>query len=241
MTVTLARLIVCLLVTTALATGIGQAAETTLGDSTMKQTIPLPVPRKRSSCSVEEALAARRSTRDFTRGPLTLEQIGQLLWAAQGITHGDGLRTAPSAGALYPLELYMAVSRVEGLERGVYHYAPGSHSLRLHRSGNVLPRLAVAALGQDWLSESAAVLVVSAVESRTARKYGPDAKRYIAVEAGHAAENVALQAVALGLGTGFVGAFDAGEVADLLRLDSGEEALYLLPLGRPETPLGCGE
>lgn len=219
--------------------GRGSAPEP--GDSSMTRTISLPEPRQQSDCAVEQALAARRSTREFSGQPMSLAEAGQLLWAAQGITHGDGFRTAPSAGALYPLELHLITGRVGGLELGVYHYAPEGHSLQLRRSGDLLGKTADAALGQRWMADAAAILVISAVERRTSVKYGPYADRYVAIEAGHAAQSVALQGVALGLGTGFVGAFDAGEVADLLGLGPEQEVYYLLPVGRPREPVRCGE
>lgn len=207
----------------------------------MARTISLPEPRLQSECAVEQAVAARRSTRAFSGQPVSLAEAGQLLWAAQGITHGEGFRTAPSAGALYPLELYLIAGRVEGLEPAVYHYVAAGHSLALRRPGDLLGEMGDAALGQFWMVEAAAILVISAVERRTAVKYGPYADRYVAIETGHAAQSVALQGIALGLGTGFVGAFDAGELADLLGLGPEQEVYYLLPVGRPHVPVRCAE
>lgn len=211
------------------------------GGSTMMRRISLPAPRQHSVCAVEQTLAARRSVRDFTDRKLTLVEAGQLLWAAQGITHGERFRTAPSAGALYPLELHLVAGRVGGLEPGVYHYAPADHSLRLRQPGDLLGKTADAALGQFWMADAAAILVVVAVVHRTAIKYGPYAERYVAIEVGHVAQNVALQGIALGLGTGFVGAFDGRKLAQLLELGPGQEAYYLLPLGQPREPIRCGD
>lgn len=207
----------------------------------MTRTIQLPAPRQQSECPVEKALASRRSTRAFSPEAMSLPEVAQLLWAAQGITHGEGFRTAPSAGALYPLELHLVAARVEGLEPGVYHYAPAGHRLQPGRSGELLGKLANAALGQFWMADAAAILVIAVVEHRIAVKYGPYAERYVAIEVGHAAENVALQGIALGLGTGFVGAFDESEVAQLLGLKPEQEVFYLLPLGRPDVPIRCGD
>jgi len=235
-----ARVPLLLLVMLVLAATGSRASDADNGEI-MERTIPLPEPREDSGCSIEQALAHRRSTREFLDEPLALGEAGQLLWAAQGITHGDGLRTAPSAGALFPLELYLLAGGVEGLQPGIYHYDPASHELRLRRRGDFRSRLADAALGQGWVADSAAVLVFTAVERRTARKYGPGAARYIAIEAGHAAQNVGLEAAALGLGVGFVGAFDESEVTQLLAIEDDRQPLYLLPLGRPQTPVRCGE
>lgn len=212
-----------------------------VGDSAMDTTIALPEPRRHSGCSVEASLAARRSTREFSGEALTLAEAGQLLWAAQGITHGEDFRTAPSAGALFPLELYLVAGRVEELEPGVYHYLPVNHSIYLRKGGDLRMEVAEAALGQFWIADAAAILVIAAVEHRTAAKYGAAADRFIAIEVGHAAQNVALQGIALGLGTGFVGAFDERALTRLPLLASGEEAYYFLPLGRPRKPVSCVE
>jgi SagB-type dehydrogenase family enzyme len=193
----------------------------------------LPPPRLDSGCSVERAMHERRSVRAFGSDPLTLSESGQLLWAAQGITGAEGQRAAPSAGALYPLEVYLVVGRVNGLKPGLYHYTPATHALTLVRAGDERAPLAAAAFGQEWVSESPAVLVFAAVERRTSRKYGDRAPRYVAIEVGHAAQNVFLQAVCLGLGAGVVGAFDDLAVGHLLSLPEGESAVYLMPVGRP--------
>ncbi len=164
---------------------------------------------------------------------IMLEELGQLLWAAQGITHPEGLRTAPSAGALYPLELYVAAGRVDGLAQGVYRYDPYKHTLLLAVEGDLRAALSVAALGQDVIKRGAAVLVFSGVHRRTTKKYGGRGVRYVHMEAGHAAQNVYLQAEALGLGTLTVGAFDDTKVHNLLKMGNGEEPIYLMPVGKP--------
>ncbi|MDR7475870.1 MAG: SagB/ThcOx family dehydrogenase, partial [Armatimonadota bacterium] len=156
---------------------------------------------------------ARRSIREFKPGPLTLPEVAQLLWAAQGTTDPqEGFRTAPSAGATYPLEVYLAVGRVQKLAEGVYRYSPAAHALARLREGDVRQALADAALGQRCVGEGAAVLVLAAVYERTAQRYGDRGIRYVHMEVGHAAQNVYLQGVTLGLGTVVVGAFHDQQV-----------------------------
>lgn len=195
--------------------------------------VQLPEPDRKGVLFLETALDQRRSIRDLSAAELSLKQISQLLWAAQGITHTEGLRTAPSAGALYPLELYLLVANVEGLEAGIYHYQPRSHSLTLIAKGDKRTRLAVAAYGQMWIKDSAAVLLIAAEYERTKMKYGKRGIRYVHIEVGHAAQNVYLQATALGLGTTFVGAFLDSGVAAVMDLDKEHEPLAILPLGKP--------
>lgn len=194
-------------------------------------TISLPEPRVRSEYSVEEALENRRTVRDFSRAPVTLKDLGQLLWAAQGITSKRGFRTAPSAGALYPLEIHVLAGNVDGLAPGVYRYRPERHVLTPRRSGDQRQALAEAAMQQSWVGESAAVLVFSAVSSRSRKKYGHRSERYVFIEVGHAAQNVFLQAQSLGLAAAVVGAFRDDEVAQLLQLPGGERPIYLMPVG----------
>ncbi len=193
--------------------------------------IELPDPRTDGGMSVERALLERRSVRDYARGALTLAQAVQLLWAAQGITSNEGLRTAPSAGALYPLEVYLAAGEVKGLGQGVFHYDPNGHLLHRVSEKDRRRELAKAALGQSWIGESAAVLVIAAIYERTTRKYGQRGIRYVHMEAGHAAQNVFLQATALGLDAVVVGAFDDASVTTLLQRGANEHPLYLIPLG----------
>jgi SagB-type dehydrogenase family enzyme len=195
-------------------------------------TIALSPPRTTGTLSLEEALQKRRSVRDFLGTPISLEDVSQLSWAAQGVTH-DGDRTAPSAGALYPLELYLVAGEVRDLPAGIYRYVPRRHQIEEIRRGDFRNGLAAAALHQDWLKNSAAILVFAAVEERTTGKYGARGLRYIPMEAGHAAQNVLLQAVALGLGGTPVGAFDDERMARVLELPGGEKVLYLVPIGKP--------
>jgi len=198
------------------------------------RTISLPPPNVSSDYSVEEALAYRRSIRRFTARPLTLEDIGQLLWAAQGLRSTATGRTAPSAGALYPLEVYLIAGDVDGLDSGVYKYQPLGHKMRLQQAGDHRDIVARAAWGQDWMADGAAIVVITAVYARTARKYGRRAERYVHIEVGHAAQNIYLQAQTMGLGTTIVGAFRDSKVRDVLELPADEAPLALLPVGHRE-------
>jgi len=196
------------------------------------ETIPLPPPRLDSDYSLERALRERRTVRTFGKAPLTLAEVAQLLWAAQGVTSTQGLRTAPSAGALYPLEVYLLASHVNGLAAGVYQYTHEQHGLKRHLSGDRRSELAAAALGQSWIQQAAAVIVLTAVEARATWKYRERGIRYLYMEAGHAAQNVLLQAVAFGLSAAVVGAFDDRRVEQVLHLPKQERVLYLTPVGR---------
>ncbi len=194
--------------------------------------ITLPEPVISGETPLETLLQRRRSVREYRKAALDLASVGQLLWAAQGITDPEGLRTAPSAGALYPLELYVVAGHVEGLPPGVYHYHPDRHRLQQTRSGDRRDRLALAAHGQSWVSQAAAVVVIAAVYERTTRKYGDRGIRYVHVEVGHAAQNLFLQAEALGLGAVVVGAFEDDAVAGVLDLPGEAKPLLLFPVAR---------
>lgn len=192
------------------------------------EAITLPAPNLKGGLSLQEALARRRSVREFLPAPLTLQELGQLLWAMQGITHDGNLRTAPSAGALYPLEIYVATSE------GLFHYDPRRHELQTRSAADLRPLLSRAALEQEAVREAPAVFVIAAVYQRTAQKYGPArAPRYVHMEAGHVAQNLLLQAVALGLGGVPVGAFHDAEMQKVLSLPAEEQPLYLIPVGHP--------
>ena len=196
-------------------------------DLSATDVIELPPPAFTGTMSLEEALAARRSVREYSSEPLDIDAIGQLAWAAQGLTSADGKRTAPSAGGLYPLELYVAVAM------GVYHYLPDGHLLELVIDADLRRALEDAALGQESIGEAAAVFIITAVGARTEAKYGERAERYVKLEAGHGAQNLLLQAVALGLDAVPVGAFGDVEVQRVLDLPDGQEPLYLIAVGRP--------
>ncbi|MFA4905247.1 MAG: SagB/ThcOx family dehydrogenase [Candidatus Margulisiibacteriota bacterium] len=186
----------------------------------------LPDPRYTGKVTLEETLAHRRSERSFSVAGLTNEQIGQLLWAAQGITERTwGFRTAPSAGGTYPLEIYL-VKR-----DGIFHYLPLTHSLEKTKDADVRPSLTRASLGQDFLGDAPVVIVIAADFEKTEVKFGSRALRYVHLEAGHAAENVLLQAVALGLGATPVGSFWDDVVKAVLDLPYAQDPLYLIPVG----------
>jgi len=195
-------------------------------------TVQLPEPRLKSEVSLEEALLKRRSIREYANLPLTLEDVSQLLWAAQGITTEWGGRTAPSAGALYPLEVYLAVGNVENLAAGVYKYKPERHELVKVRDDDVRGELAEAALGQNFVMEAAIDIVIAAVYERTTKKYGDRGVRYTHMEAGHAAQNIYLQATALDLGMVTIGAFYDDRVKDILGMLKNETPLYVIPVGK---------
>ena len=225
-----------------------------------KEVVLLPEPALRGKMSLEEALANRRSRRDFENKALTLKQLGQLLWAGQGRTDSSGLRTAPSAGALYPIELYVVVENVRGLAPGVYRYEMGetarkvgisvgislprnirprvhyeskevSYSLRKIKDGKLLESLQQACLGQSVVAAAPVCIVVAADYARTSKKYESRAPRYVHMEAGHIGQNIYLQAESLGLGTCAVGAFSDSEVKSLLSIR--EDPLCVMPVGVP--------
>jgi SagB-type dehydrogenase family enzyme len=195
--------------------------------------VTLPEPRTEGDVSVEEALSARRSVRVYAEVPLTLADAGQVLWAAQGVTDDRGYRTAPSAGGLYPLEVYLVAGSVMDLEPGVYHYRPGEHLLVRVDAGDRRAALQAAAVNQTSVADAPATIVVAAVPERTTAKYGERGMRYVSMEAGHAAENVYLQAEAIDLATVVIGAFDEDGVREVLALPENTTPLYLMPVGRP--------
>lgn len=204
------------------------------GESVSKEgeDIQLPQPQSDSTVSIEEALYLRRSVREYKDVSLTLNEISQLLWAAQGITNPLGFRTAPSAGALYPLEVYLVAGSVKNLPQGVYKYKPESHTLVNLIKGDKRPELSAAALGQSCIKKSAAVIVLAAVYERTMKKYGQRGIRYVHIEVGNASQNIYLQAVSLNLGTVVVGAFDDGKVKKLLNMQKTEQPLSIMPVGK---------
>lgn len=190
------------------------------------RTITLPKPKAKGVVSVEEAIRKRRSVRSYSSKGLTLEDISQLLWACQGITDDKrGLRAAPSAGALYPLEIYLAKND------GVFHYIPDGHELETLSAKDVKPELARASLGQSYVEEAPVDIIICAVYNRITSRYGQRGVLYTDIEVGHAAENVFLQAVALGLDSVPIGAFDEAAVAKILDLPKDTRPLYILPVG----------
>lgn len=194
--------------------------------------LKLPSFKTEGNVALEKTLAQRRSVRDFRGAPVTLLELSQILWAAQGVTNSRGFRTAPSAGALYPLEVFVVAGRVDGLTSGVYRYKPAGHELLRVFEGDRRGDLASSALNQSWVKDAPACIVIAAVFDRTTGKYRERGVRYVHMEAGHAAQNVCLQAVALGLGTVVVGAFQDREVKQVLHMLDSEEPLAIIPLGR---------
>ena len=194
--------------------------------------IKLPNPRTMGEQSVEMLFKQRRSVRSYQKSPLNLAEVGQLLWSAQGISDAQGLRTAPSAGALYPLKLFVVVGDVNELSPGIYQYNPKDHSLLKTANGDLRKSLKKAALDQTCVGDAAIIFVFTAIYQRTTWKYGKRGVRYVHMEVGHAGQNLFLQAEGLGLGTVVVGAFDDDEVREVLNLDTDVQPLSLMPVGR---------
>lgn len=204
------------------------------------ESIDLPEPSTDSETSIEAAMANRRSRRKYQDSPLTLQEVSQVLWAAYGITkkvdHPNlrgGFKTAPSAGATYPLEIYLAAWRVQGLETGIYLYEPDGHKLIPVKMGDHHDGLADACWNQTWVRDAPASLVYSALYSRTTNVYGDRGReRYVPMDLGHSAQNVYLQVESLGMGTVAVGAFDDFALKILTGMTRVEEPLYMMPLGK---------
>lgn len=196
--------------------------------------VPLSKPSHDGKVSVERAIKERRTERDFRPEPITLAQLSQLLWSAQGVTdEGMGLRAAPSGGALYPLDVYAVVGDegVEGLKSGVYHYQPETHSIRLIRRGDRRKEVAGAALWQMWMAKAPVMFVVTSEYERITHKYGKRGIRYAQIEVGHVGENIFLQSGALGLAAGIVGAFSDNAVAEAIGAPKAHEPLIIMPVG----------
>lgn len=200
----------------------------------VSEVIKLPSPRTDGDVSVEKAIERRRSVRECSDAPISPADLSQLLWAAEGVTGRGELRASPSAGATYPLEIYVVTSRVTGLSNGIFKYRPQTHDLVRTHEGDVQRDFARSSVGQTCVEEAAAIIVLAAVYERTTGVYGQRGIRYVDNEVGHTGENVWLQAVALGLGTVAVGAFDDASVAGELHLERGEKPVYLLPIGKPK-------
>ncbi len=201
-------------------------------NSNSADTINLPAPSKKSAISIEEALLNRRSVREYSNKPLTLGEISQLLWAAQGITGPNEFRTAPSAGALYPIELTLIAIKISGLEKAVYRYIADGHKLKRTLNDDVTRALSSAALSQDFIEKAAAIIVISALYDKTTSRYHERGVRYVHIEAGHVAQNIHLQAVSLNIGTVVIGAFYDDAVRKVLRLGEKETPLCIMPLGK---------
>ncbi len=187
--------------------------------------IKLAPPNTKGSMSLEQAMKSRRSRRDFLPEPLTLEQIGQLAWAAQGQQPGVRYRTTPSAGATYPLELFIVTAD------GLFNYLPGEHALEQLSEIDLRVKLCLSAWGQEFIREAPLTMVFTAEFSRTTGHYGRRGIRYVYMEAGHAAQNIHLQAESLGLGSVAVGAFDDAAVGKVLSLPNHLEPVYMVTTG----------
>ena len=209
-----------------------------------KTIIKLPSPELKGNVSLEETIVRRRSVRRYRGEPLDLSQLSQILWSAQGVTGSRGFRAAPSAGATYPLEIFVVVGRqgliaseskqpAQELQAGVYHYEVDSHSLILHKATDLRPDLARATLDQEFIIDAPVDIVICALYHRTSYRYGKRGERYVHIEVGHAGENIHLQAVALGLATVEVGAFHDEEVRKVLGVDEQIKPLYIMPVGKP--------
>ena len=191
----------------------------------MSTILTLPKPNFDGSMSLEQTIAVRRSWRDFGSGSLTLEQIGQLVWAAQGQDIKSKYRTVPSAGATYPLELFVAT------EQGLFHYLLFKHTLEKLIDKDIRSAIALAAWGQEFIKTAPLTLIFAAEFARTTRRYDQRGIRYVYIEAGHAAQNVHLQAEALGLGSVAVGAFDDAAISKVLLLPEHLEPVYMVVVG----------
>jgi SagB-type dehydrogenase family enzyme len=221
---------------------LNRLVETLPEDHKLLTVIKLPEPVLDGSMSVEKTLATRRSVRQYEDEPLTLKEISQLVWSAYGVTEPipngpdflrGGLKTAPSAGALYPLEIYVVAGNVTNLAPGVYKYKPETHELLQILEGDKRVELFDAALNQTWVKDAPASLVYSAVYERNTGKYGERGReRYVCMDVGHSAENVYLQCVALGLGTCAIGAFLDDNVKLVIRMTKQEKPLYIMPIGK---------
>ncbi|MBC8391345.1 MAG: SagB/ThcOx family dehydrogenase [Deltaproteobacteria bacterium] len=198
----------------------------------------LPKPKTKGSVSLEETIVSRRTIRSFRPSPLTLEQLSQLLWASQGITDNMGLKRAvASGGALYPMDIYAVVGTesVNGLAAGNYHYEPEKHLLSQVLEGDLKDALAKAALSQMWMARAPLNLVITAEYSRICSKYGERGVRYAMIEAGHIGQNIFLQAEAMGLGAGIVGAFNDISVIRVMNIPNTHEPLLIMPVGYKKT------
>ena len=195
--------------------------------------IELPEPAQTGAVSLEETLARRRSLRAFAPDPIPLQSIGQLAWSAQGVTEAaTGYRTAPSAGGTLPVEVDLLLHGVPGLEDAVYRYHPAEHALRRRLAGDRRVAVTETTLNQEFVRDAPVVVALSAVAARITPRFGALSDRLIDMEVGHVAQNVSLQAVALGLGTVVVVAFREADLVAALELAEGERPIYLMPVGR---------
>lgn len=217
-----------------ISTGVYCMAKETVNNTSIqpsKNTITLPTPAHDASCSLEKAINERRSIRSYKETPLTLKQISQLLWAAQGITNGRGFRTAPSAGAKYPIEIYLASGNISNLPAGIYKYAPKEHTLLLINDGDMRNDLCKACVSQPCVKNGACSIIICAVMERVTKKYPARGQEYTFVEVGCVSENIHLQATALNLGTVYVGGFDSSAISKILTSTQEEIPVCVMPVG----------
>jgi len=192
--------------------------------------IELPLPRYSSKTSVEYAIKQRRSIREYKPEAITLADLSQLLWAAQGITSQKGFRSSPSAGALYPLQIYIVVGNLVDLPKGVYRYLSENHTLESLTDKDIRKELAKASYDQSYIQNSSVDIIIAANYKKTTKKYGKRGKRFVYMEAGHVAENIYLQCVSLGLGTVSVGGFQDKKIKSILKIN--DDPLYIMPVGK---------
>lgn len=185
--------------------------------------------------SVEEAILKRRSVREYSEKPLSISEVSHILFSAYGITHivnGFELRASPSAGALYPIEIYFAAHNIEGINEGIYHYIPQNHSVEIIKKGNFREEILKACLSQETFLTSSLTIIYTAVFRRTTSKYGERGYMYIYIEVGHIAQNVALQCVSLGLSSCVVGAFYENKINKIIGVDGKEQSsIYIQTIG----------
>ncbi len=194
----------------------------------------LPQPKTEGTISVEQVVAQRRTVRAYSSQAIAQDQLSQLLWSAQGITGSSGYkRAAPSAGALYPMDVYAVVGRdgVARMEAGVYHYEPKGHRLTPITGQDLRNQVARASLSQMWMAQAPINLVISAEYSRATGKYGRRGVRYALIEAGHIGQNLFLQAEALGLKAGIVGAYHDEQLIEIMKIPRSHEPLLIMPIG----------
>lgn len=211
--------------------GCSATPEISTNSLDVEVSLNLTKPELTGDISLEETLYKRRSVREYSGKSLSLAEVSQLLWAGQGITADWGGRTAPSAGGLYPLEIYIITGQVDDLIPGIYKYVPERHGLIKISEGDARNDLAAASLNQEWVEEGALNIVIAGVFERTTAKYGERGRNYVYMEAGHVAQNICLQATALDLGAVTVGAFEDDTVKNVIDMPDNETPLYVIPVG----------
>lgn len=214
------------------ASGDAEASGVGVSKASLGEGGELPEPRTDGDVSIEETLLKRRSIRSYSSKAMTLEEVSQLLWAAQGITNSKGYRTAPSAAASYTLETYLVVGDVDNLAEGVYRYQPAGHKLTKIHDGDYRPQLTTASVGRYFIEGGAIYILFTGIYSRIGTTAGGEGAKYVHMEVGHAAQNVYLQAVSLGLGTVVNGGIDGDGIRRILELPVNEEPLYFMPVGK---------